>query len=203
MIPRIRLCHTLAFLAIGTVAASAAVASTEDAERLFREARQYTVRVRTQITTPFVEDQPGSFEGAGFLVDAKRGWILTNAHVVGRCPSEVQVAFADEPFQDAKKVYVDSFTDVAVLEIRNVGKGRKVAVLDCLEDSRVGEPVGVFGHPLGMYFTGTRGIVSGKTDQFGPDLLQIDATVDHGNSGGPTLALRDGRVIGIATAGAV
>ena len=51
-----------------------------------------------------------------------------------------------------------------------------------------------------MPFTGTRGIVSGQTDQFVNDLLQIDATVDHGNSGGPVLSLRDGHVVGIATA---
>jgi S1-C subfamily serine protease len=52
-----------------------------------------------------------------------------------------------------------------------------------------------------MYFTGTRGIISNKTDQDGPDLLQIDATVDHGNSGGPVIDLHTGRVVGIATSG--
>jgi S1-C subfamily serine protease len=51
-----------------------------------------------------------------------------------------------------------------------------------------------------MPFTGTRGIVSGVTDKFGADLLQIDATVDHGNSGGPVISLRSGSVVGIATA---
>ena len=182
--------------------ASAKAAAEQDAERVFREARGYTVRIRTQITTPFIADRMGSFEGAGFLVDAARGWIVTNAHVVGQSPSDVQVAFAGEPFQSAHKVYVDCFADVAVLSADKVGAGRKAAQLDCADDVRVGEPVGAFGHPLGMYFTGTRGIVSGKTDQEGPDLLQIDATVDHGNSGGPTLALRDGRVVGITTAGA-
>jgi S1-C subfamily serine protease len=97
-------------------------------------------------------------------------------------------------------VYVDCFTDVAVLAIDGVPRGRRAAVINATDEVQVGEPVGVFGHPLGLYFTGTRGIVSGKTDQFGVDLLQIDATVDHGNSGGPMIALRDGRVAGIATA---
>jgi S1-C subfamily serine protease len=180
--------------------ASAQVVAEHDAERVFREARGYTVRIRTQITTPFICDRQGSFEGAGFLVDAARGWIVTNAHVVAQSPSEVQVAFAGEPFQTARKVYVDCFADVAVLAVGKVGRGRKAAELNCADEVRIGEPVGAFGHPLGMYFTGTRGIVSGKTDQLGPDLLQIDATVDHGNSGGPTIALRDGRVVGITTA---
>src|SRR6185295_18897104 len=125
-----------------------------------------TVRIRTQINTPFMDDQRGSYGGAGFLVDAKRRWVLTNAHVVGQSPSTVQAAFADGTFQPVRKVYVDSFTDVAVLEMPADGRQHPVAPINCVEDTQVGEAVGAFGHPLGMPFTGTRGIVSGKTDQF-------------------------------------
>ncbi len=174
----------------------------ERAETVFREARNYTVRIRTQIATPFLEDSRGSFGGAGFLVDAKRRWVLTNAHVVGQSPSVVETAFADGKFRPARKIYVDSFTDMAVLEVAADGRQHVVAPINCDEAPQIGEGIGAFGHPLGMPFTGTRGIVSGKTDQFLNDLLQIDATVDHGNSGGPVISLRDGRVVGIATAGA-
>jgi len=187
---------------------SAAIAATKTkadsevgAESAFRAARAYTVRIQTRITTPFAEDEQGSFEGAGFLVDAQRRWIVTNAHVVGRSPSDVEIAFANEPFQPARKIYVDSFADVAVLEVDSLPQGRTAPVLDCSEEARIGEAVGVFGHPLGMYFTGTRGIVSNRTDQDGPDLIQIDATVNHGNSGGPVIALDSGHVVGIATSG--
>ncbi|HEY3214966.1 MAG TPA: trypsin-like peptidase domain-containing protein [Candidatus Eisenbacteria bacterium] len=177
-----------------------AVAVEQDAEQAFREARAYTVRIRTQITTPFIGDERGTFEGAGFLVDTERRWIVTNAHVVGQSPSLVQIAFAGQAFQPAHKVYVDPFTDVAVLVVDRIPAGRTAAQLGCGDAARIGEPVGAFGHPLGMHFTGTRGIVSGKTDRFGPNLLQVDATVDHGNSGGPVIALDDRRVVGIATA---
>jgi S1-C subfamily serine protease len=172
------------------------------AETVFRDARAYTVRIRTQITTPFANDVYGSFEGAGFLVDARRHWVLTNAHVVGQSPSTVQVAFADGTYRPARKVYVDSFSDVAVIEAADDGHRHPVGPISCDATPEIGESVGAFGHPLGMPFTGTRGIVSGKTDQFMQDMLQIDATVDHGNSGGPVISLRDGRIVGIATAGA-
>ena len=174
----------------------------ERTETVFREARDYTVRIRTQITTPFLEDERGSFSGAGFLVDSTRGWVLTNAHVVGQSPADITVAFAGGTFRPARKIYVDSFTDVAVLEVPADDRRHPVAPIDCDGVPEVGEAVGAFGHPLGMPFTGTRGIVSGKTDQLLSDMLQIDATVDPGNSGGPVIALRDGRIVGIATAGA-
>ena len=174
----------------------------ERTETVFREARAYTVRIRTQIETPFLEDERGSFSGAGFLVDAGRRWVLTNAHVVGQSPSTVQAAFSDGTFRPARKIYVDSFADVAVLEVADDGQHHPVAPVSCSESPRVGEGIGAFGHPLGMPFTGTRGIVSGLTDQMIVDLVQIDATVDHGNSGGPVIRLADGKVVGIATAGA-
>jgi len=186
-------------IALGIVGVRPAAAE-DGAQTVFRAARHYTVRIRTQITTPFMEDERGSFSGAGFLVDSTRGWVVTNAHVVGHSPSDVSVAFAGEAFRPARKIYVDSFTDVAVLEVPDGDRRHPVAPLGCDDDPEVGEAVGAFGHPLGMPFTGTRGIISGRTNQFLSDYLQMDATVDHGNSGGPVIALRSGRVIGIATA---
>jgi S1-C subfamily serine protease len=171
------------------------------AQSAFRDARDYTVRVRTSIATPFVEDERGSSEGAGFLIDRERGWILTNAHVAGRSPSDVEVAFHGGEFAPARKIYVDTFTDVAVIAVDRVPEGRRAAVIDPSGEVEIGQPVGVFGHPLGMHFTGTRGIVSNISDRAGPDLIQIDATVNPGNSGGPVIAFDTGEVVGIATSG--
>jgi serine protease Do len=182
------------------VLATPAFAVSSSPEEIFERARDYTVRIRTQILHPFDRDSRGSQMGAGFVVDAARGWVMTNAHVVGVSPSTVQVAFVDGVFQPARKLYVDSFTDVAILVLTKRSSARRAAELDVTNRPRVGEAVGAFGHPLGMLFTGSRGIVSGSTDQYGPDLIQIDATVDHGNSGGPVIRLSDGRVVGIATA---
>jgi S1-C subfamily serine protease len=187
-------------LALVPVLPRPAVAADPNAEAVFRAARAYTVRIRTRIDRPFLGDEQGSFTGAGFLVDAKRGWIVTNAHVVGQSPSDVQVAFADEPYRHARRLYVDSYSDIAVLTL-GAPVNRPTARLDG-PAAVVGEAIGAYGHPLGIPFNATRGIVSCHTDQEGTDLIQIDATVDHGNSGGPVIALRGGRVIGIATSGA-
>jgi S1-C subfamily serine protease len=178
-----------------------AVTSELSAEAAFREAREYTVRIRTRVETPFYEDERGSWSGAGFLVDAKRGWIVTNAHVSARSPSEVEVAFANGEYERVRTLYADSFADIAILEMSHPVEGHRVAPLGRTDLPSIGDPVVAFGHPLGIPFTGTRGIVSGHTDQAGYDLIQVDATVDHGNSGGPVISLRDRVVVGIATAG--
>lgn len=200
--------HLMTPIAVGVVVVGAVAIGTSlskaraelGAEAAFREARRYTVRIRTRIETPFLGDEEGAFEGAGFLIDRERGWIVTNAHVVGQSPSNVEVAFAGEEFQPARKIYVDSFADIAIIAV--TPKPGRPGASPSLTLPTVGDPVGAFGHPLGMPFTGTRGIVSGLTDRLGPDLIQIDATIDHGNSGGPVISLLDGRVIGIATSGA-
>lgn len=188
-------------LILGVSGPTGARAADLGAESVFRDARQYTVRVRMQIERPFNEDSEGSFSGAGFLVDSERGWIVTNAHVAGQSPSTVQVAFVDGVFVPARKLYVDTFSDIAILEVQPRTRGRIAARMDCQSDVTAGEGLGVFGHPRGLPFTATRGIVSGHTDQFGPHFIQTDATVDHGNSGGPVMRLSNGAVIGIATAG--
>ena len=52
-----------------------------NAEDIFKDARSYTVQIRVSVPVPFVDDDRGNFEGAGFVVDAERGWIMTNGHV--------------------------------------------------------------------------------------------------------------------------
>jgi S1-C subfamily serine protease len=177
---------------------AAARAPENQTESVFRQARNYTVRIRTRVDTPLAGDEEGAFSGAGFLIDAQRGWIVTNAHVAGRGPSQIEVAFAGEAYEPVRKLYVDSFADLAILSLDHE-VAHPAARLAGMESAAVGEAIGAYGHPLGIPFTGTRGIVSGNTDLLGPDLIQIDATVDHGNSGGPVIQLRTGEVIGIAT----
>ncbi len=179
----------------------AAQAQAGESERIFEEALRYTVKVKSAVPVPFTGDRKGTARGAGFVVDAERGWIMTNAHVVSRSPSRVEVAFKDEAFVPARKIYVDSFLDLALLEIaRPPGKPLAAASLHCGELPTVGHPVGAFGHPWRLYFTGTRGIVSGVTSRYRTEFLQTDAPIDRGNSGGPLISIVSGRVVGINTA---
>ena len=187
-------------LAVATPAAAATADSSED---IFKGALRYTAQIRTTLPVPFHGDRRGSGLGAGFVVDAARGWIMTNAHVVGRSPSRVEVALHGEEFSEATKVYVDPFLDLAVIQVSQSVETRGIEVppLECEGIPPVGHPVGAFGHPWRLQFTGTRGIISGVTARYRTELLQTDAPINQGNSGGPLISLESGRIVGINTAG--
>ena len=125
--PRISRAFPAAALAAAVLFPRPSASGEENAaETAFRAAREYTVRVHTRIDTPFLGDTEGAYEGAGFLVDAQRGWIVTNAHVVGRSVNDVQVAFYRQSFEPAKALYVDSFADIAILTLELVKTQREV-----------------------------------------------------------------------------
>lgn len=173
----------------------------DGSESIFRKAQDYTVRVKASVPLPFAGDSRGTAIGAGFVVDAKRGWIMTNAHVVSRSPARVQVAFHGREFGPARKVYVDPFLDLAIIEARpEAGRSFAAAELECRDLPAMGHPVGAYGHPWRFYYTGTRGIVSGVTSRYRTEYLQTDAPIDAGNSGGPLIGLVSGKIVGVNTA---
>ena len=173
-------------------------------EQAFEQARRYTAKVVTRVELPFYGDRKGTTIGAGFVVDADRGWVMTNAHVVARSPSQVKVALLDGDYYVARKLYVDPYIDIAILEMvdRPAKEDIVAAKLDCEETPAVGHTVGAFGHPWDLSFTGTRGIISGITSKFTgmAEMLQTDAPINPGNSGGPLISLRTGKVVGVNTA---
>ena len=181
----------------------AAPAAADTSEDVFKGALRYTVQVRATLPVPFDGDRKGSGLGAGFLVDAARGWIMTNAHVVGRSPSRVEVAFHGQEFSEADKVYVDPFLDLAIIRVSERVETAAITPpqLECDSIPPVGHAVGAFGHPWRLQYTGTRGIISGVTARYRTELLQTDAPINQGNSGGPLISLENGRIVGINTAG--
>jgi len=192
-----RLLTTLMLLLL----ASATAAETT-AEEAFRRARGWTVQIRTSVHQAFAEDEQGSFMGAGLVVDAARGWVLTNAHVASHSYSQIALAFEDGHALPAERVYVDPYLDLAIVayDPRRLGHRPAEPALECTTIPAVGHLVGAFGHPWGFRFTGTRGIASAVTSRLGPEMLQTDAPINEGNSGGPLISLESGRVVGVNSA---
>jgi serine protease Do/serine protease DegQ len=139
--------------------------------------------------------------GSGVIVDARRGYILTNAHVV-RDASSVTVTLANGHQVPATVVGSDRSSDVAVLEIR--ARGLTQLPIGDSARLRVGDFVLAIGNPFGLPHSVTSGIVSGL-DRSGispdgyEDYIQTDASINPGNSGGALVDLH-GRLVGINTA---
>src|ERR1700686_2882515 len=139
--------------------------------------------------------------GSGVIVD-KRGYILTNNHVVEQA-TKIQVQLnGDTTRYTAKVVGVDEDTDLAVLKI-DAGRDLPTARLGNSDGVQVGDWVLAIGSPFGLQATVTAGIISAKDrggigHQF-QRFLQTDAAINPGNSGGPLVDLA-GEVIGINTA---
>jgi serine protease Do len=140
-------------------------------------------------------------QGSGFFI-SEDGYLVTNNHVVDG-GSDFTVVTNDGKELDAKLVGTDPKTDVAVLKVD--GKGQKFTYVAFADESkvRVGDWVVAVGNPFGLGGTVTSGIVSARGRDIGAgpydDFLQIDAPVNHGNSGGPAFNL-NGEVVGINTA---
>jgi S1-C subfamily serine protease len=171
----------------------------KDAEDFFADATQYTVRIDATISTAFIEDEQGAHHGAGFIVDRKRQWVMTNAHVTGHSPSTLEAIFKDGTRVRARKVYVDPYIDLAIIELLDELPPIGEASLACDHEPGIGHPVGAYGHPWGLNFTGTRGVISGSTSRWGAKLLQTDTPINGGNSGGPLISLKTGKIVGINT----
>jgi serine protease Do len=142
--------------------------------------------------------------GSGVIVD-KRGYILTNNHVVEQA-TKIQVQLNGDPTRyTAKVVGVDEDPDLAVIKI-DAGKDLPIAKLGNSDGVQVGDWVLAIGSPFGLQATVTAGIISAKdragiggaAHQF-QRFLQTDAAINPGNSGGPLVDLA-GEVIGINTA---
>ena len=139
--------------------------------------------------------------GSGVIVD-KKGFILTNNHVIEEA-TKIQVQLNDDQtLYTAKVVGIDKETDLAVIKI-DAGKDLPTAQLGNSDGVQVGDWVLAIGSPFGLQATVTAGIISAKDrsnigGQF-QRFLQTDAAINPGNSGGPLVNLA-GQVVGINTA---
>ncbi len=143
--------------------------------------------------------------GSGVIVN-DGGDILTSLHLVTSAP-RIQVTFADGTESAAEIIAAQAENDIAVLRASSPPEIIVPAILGNPNAMNVGDEAYVVGSPFGLYDSMTSGVISGFNRTFQlPDnaqklegLIQFDAAVNPGNSGGPLLN-RDGQVVGIVTA---
>jgi len=147
------------------------------------------------------QSRPQISAGSGVIVDAQRGYVLTNHHVI-KDAQQIAVTLRDGRRLEAKLLGSDAGTDVALLTVH--ADNLKALALGDSDNLRVGDYVIAIGNPFGLGQTVTTGIVSalGRTglDIEGyEDFIQTDASINPGNSGGALINLR-GELIGVNTA---
>jgi serine protease Do len=152
-----------------------------------------------------IPNGPNSGIGSGILLDQK-GSILTNAHVV-QGAVKITVTLYDNTRLPADLVGLDPVTDVALLKIALPKEYPAPAQLGDSDGLEIGQKVLAIGHPFGLGYALTTGVISGfgKTPDTGTGevlhdrVIQTSAAINPGNSGGPLVDL-EGRVVGINTA---
>jgi Do/DeqQ family serine protease len=141
--------------------------------------------------------------GSGVIIDGRRGFILTNAHVITRAGT-ITVTLKDEREYSAQIVGADPDSDLAVLQIETRDALPDIQMSPS-DDLLIGETVIAIGNPFGFSHTVTTGVISAVNRSVRTeartfhDFIQIDAPINPGNSGGPLLNI-NGDLIGINTA---
>lgn len=141
--------------------------------------------------------------GSGVIVDAKKGYILTNAHVIADAQA-VNVTLSDGHHYVAKVVGSDKPSDIALLQIDATNKNLVAIPLADSNKLKVGDFVAAIGNPFGLNQTVTSGIISALQrttlgiENF-ENFIQTDASINPGNSGGALVNVQ-GELIGINTA---
>ena len=149
-----------------------------------------------------VQEQPFKGLGSGVIIDAKEGYIVTNAHVVDNA-DEIIVSLGNGRELEAKKIGEDKDSDIALLQV-SADNLQEVPLANS-DKLRVGDFVIAIGNPFGIGKTVTSGIVSalGRSTAMGinlyEDYIQTDAAINRGNSGGALVNLK-GELVGINTA---
>jgi len=141
--------------------------------------------------------------GSGVVID-KRGYILTNEHVINRATS-ISVSLLSGKNYKAEVVGSDATLDLAILRI-DAGEDLPTVRIGRSDDLMIGETVIAIGNPFGLSHTVSTGVISAlhrsikaSEDRIYPDFIQIDASINPGNSGGPLLNI-EGELIGVNTA---
>lgn len=153
--------------------------------------------VAPAVVTVLSQTPQGNGSGSGVIV-SEEGYIITNNHVVEEA-RDLAVVFADGTRHPAEMIGTDALTDIAVIKVNDPVPA--IAAIGDATNLRPGEVVLAIGSPLGNFRnTVTAGVVSALNRSVGPmeGLIQTDAPINRGNSGGPLINQR-GEIVGINT----
>ncbi|WP_030383707.1 S1C family serine protease [Streptomyces sp. NRRL S-241] len=187
-----------ATVVLGALSLPTARADDKDPKKIYEQAAPATVRVVGKYS-----------EGSGFVYDADRGLIVTNAHVVADEPS-LKVAVGDQPPAAARVIGIDPCEDLAVLAFTSKPAELKALEFDKSKEVEVADTVTALGYPAGLGQADQKAIYTAGSVQNPnvvdaepstsmpryPATIQHSATVNAGNSGGPLLN-GEGKVVGI------
>jgi serine protease DegQ len=148
-----------------------------------------------------VQEQPFQALGSGVIIDADKGYVITNFHVIDGA-DEIKVTLKDGRTLKAKKIGSDQQSDIALLQIP--AKNLNAIKLANSDDLQVGDFAIAIGNPFGLNQTVTSGIISalgrsGLNIENFENFIQTDAAINSGNSGGALVDMK-GELIGINTA---
>lgn len=172
-----------------------------------KKAIQSVVGINVKVEGRNIFGSTTSQEGIGSgVIVSEDGYILTNAHVIGKSVREINVIFSDNSHEKAKVVWVDETLDLAVIKVEKNG----MTPIEFADSDKVeiGDKAIAIGNPLGLNLqsTLTSGYVSGLNRSITMEnglvmngLIQTDASINAGNSGGALLN-SEGKLIGVNTA---
>ncbi len=187
----------------GSAASAPASGTLQTPKEVYANNAESVVAISAKVQTISFGGQPssGTSSGSGFII-TEDGYVVTNYHVVERAFSVSVIMSGGEEYE-AKVVGFDSANDVAVLKIE--AENLPAVVLGSSDELSIGDMVVAIGNPLGaLTATLTVGYVSGKnrevtTDSTIINMIQTDAAINSGNSGGPLFNMY-GEVVGITSA---
>ena len=195
---------SILFLIVIISSANARTECTQSLPDIFDKVSPSVVYISSVEVDPYkYTNQMNSVIGSGFIIDRK-GIILTNSHLVyGR--RLINVTLDDGTLIEAELIGADPILDLALLKLPEPPKGLQAVTFGDSQNIRVGEAVLAIGNPFGLEQTLSRGIISGinRVLSGAPmslplPLIQTDAAINPGSSGGPLLN-RCGEVIGVTS----
>jgi len=195
------------FILLALMATFVPQISGQNLADLFEQVKNSVVTIYTAETLNAGTGDPRTFTssmglGSGVLV--REDMVLTAAHVVGNA-EEIMVQLYDGQAVPGKTVRISKIADVALVLLTKPLKNPQVATLGNSDDTRIGEEVFVIGAPMGLPFSLSKGVISGRHSEENKtyagkilEFFQTDAAINTGNSGGPMFNYK-GEVIGIVS----